>query len=70
MSNKNAVISGASGDIGISLAHAFYNENYDLVLLYNRNKKSIDDFINAHNSKDIKILPLNCLLYTSDAADE
>lgn len=58
MSNKNAVISGASGDIGISLAHAFYNENYDLVLLYNRNKKSIDDFINAHNSKDIKILPL------------
>lgn len=58
MSNKTAVISGASGDIGISLAHAFYNENYDLVLLYNRNKKSIDDFINAHNSKDIKILPL------------
>lgn len=58
MSNKTAVISGASGDIGISLAHAFYNENYDLVLLYNRNQKSIDDFIKVHNSKDIKILPL------------
>lgn len=43
MNNKTIVISGASGGIGIAISKAFYNEGYNVVLLYNKNKKSLED---------------------------
>lgn len=69
MSNKTAVISGASGDIGISLAHAFYNENYNLVLLYNKNKKPIDDFIDTHKYRDLEVIALKADLSDENEVD-
>ena len=43
MNNKTVVISGASGGIGIAISKAFYNEGYNIVLLYNKNKKALED---------------------------
>lgn len=43
MNNKTVVISGASGGIGIAISKSFYNEGYNIVLLYNKNKKALED---------------------------
>lgn len=43
MNNKTAVVSGASGGIGIAVSKALYNAGYNIVLLYNKNKKPLED---------------------------
>lgn len=48
MSGRNVVISGASGDIGLSIANAFYENGDNLVLIYNRNYESVEDFKEKH----------------------
>ncbi len=44
LENKNCIITGASGDIGISCAKIFYSHGANLILLYNKNKKPIVKF--------------------------
>jgi len=70
MSNKTVVISGASGGIGTAIAHAFYNEDYNLVLFYNENKEPIDEFIKEHNYKNLKILDIKADLSDRKSIDE
>tara|TARA_B100000029_G_C17430233_1_gene907607 strand:- start:168 stop:902 length:735 start_codon:yes stop_codon:yes gene_type:complete len=44
LENKNCVITGASGDIGISCAKIFHSHGANLILIYNKNKKPIVKF--------------------------
>lgn len=60
MAVKNVVITGASGDIGIKLAETFYNAGHNLILLYNKNKDSINKFIKKNKDDNHKIISLQC----------
>lgn len=51
LKNKNCIIIGASGEIGISCANLFYLNGANLILIYNKNKKVIKDF--KKNKKNI-----------------
>ena len=51
MNNKTVVISGASGGIGIAISKAFYNEDYNIVLLYNKNKKVLEDEFSLNDKR-------------------
>ena len=51
MNNKTVVISGASGGIGIAISKVFYNEGYNIVLLYNRNKKVLEDEFSLNDKR-------------------
>lgn len=51
MNNKTVVISGASGGIGIAISKAFYNESYNIVLLYNKNKKALEDEFSLNDKR-------------------
>lgn len=51
MNNKTVVISGASGGIGIAISKAFYNEGYNIVLLYNKNKKVLEDEFSLNDKR-------------------
>ena len=55
MNNKTVVISGASGGIGIAISKAFYNEGYNIVLLYNKNKKALEEEF-SFNDKRVLML--------------
>ena len=41
LENKNCIITGASGDIGMSCARIFHSHGANLILIYNKNKKNI-----------------------------
>lgn len=51
MNNKTVVISGASGGIGIAISKAFYNEGYNIVLLYNKNKKALEEEFSLNDKR-------------------
>ena len=38
LENKNCIITGASGDIGMSCARIFHSHGANLILIYNKNK--------------------------------
>lgn len=44
---KNVLILGASGDIGLAIANQLASEGYQLLLHYNKNRQSIDNFKNT-----------------------
>lgn len=56
MINKTAIITGASGGLGSSIAKLLNKNNYNLVLNYNKNKDPIDDLINNFKNKKTKNL--------------
>ena len=45
--NRNVLIVGASGDIGIAIAEQLSNEGYQLLLHYNSNRKGIENFLSS-----------------------
>lgn len=55
MNNKTAVVSGASGGIGIAVSKALYNAGYNIVLLYNKNKKPLEDEFSIDDKKILMI---------------
>ena len=55
MNNKTAVVSGASGGIGIAVSKALYNAGYNIVLLYNKNKKPLEDEFSTDDKKILMI---------------
>jgi len=44
LNNKICLITGASGEIGLSCAKKFYENGSKLILIYNKNKKILDKF--------------------------
>jgi 3-oxoacyl-[acyl-carrier protein] reductase len=54
MNNKTAIITGASGGLGCSIAKKLNENNYNLVLNYNRNISSLEELINSFENKDTK----------------
>jgi len=56
MMNKTAIITGASGGLGSSIARLLNKNNYNLVLNYNKNKVPIDDLIDNFENKETKNL--------------
>ncbi len=44
LKDKYIVITGASGDIGLSCCETFYNQGANLILLYNKNRRKILNF--------------------------
>jgi 3-oxoacyl-[acyl-carrier protein] reductase len=54
MNNKTAIITGASGGLGCSIAKKLNENNYNLVLNYNRNSSSLEELINNFENKDTK----------------
>ena len=50
LDKKLCIITGASGEIGMSCAELFYKNGANLILVYNKNKKIIDKF--SKNKKD------------------
>ena len=42
--NKNCIIVGASGEIGVNCAKLFYEQGANLILIYNKNEKIITQF--------------------------
>ncbi len=51
LSNKNCIIIGASGELGISCAKLFYSQGANLILIHNKNKKIVSKF--KKNKKNI-----------------
>ena len=53
MKNKNIVIFGSSGDVGLSLAKNYLSQGYNLILTYNKNLKNIKKHFkfNQNNKK-------------------
>ena len=51
LENKNCIITGASGDIGMSCARIFHSHGANLILIYNKNKKHVFNF--QKNKKNI-----------------
>jgi 3-oxoacyl-[acyl-carrier protein] reductase len=54
MINKTAIITGASGGLGCAIARKLNEDNYNLVLNYNKNKKSLEDLVKNFKNKDTK----------------
>ena len=54
MKNKNIVIFGSSGDVGLSLAKNYLSQGYNLILTYNKNLKILKNTLNL-----IKIIKVN-----------
>jgi len=44
LENKNCIITGASGDIGMSCAKIFHSHGANLILIYNKNKDPVFNF--------------------------
>ena len=68
---KYALVTGASSGIGKEMAKILKSYGYNLILVARRKDrlKEVSNYIGGDNV----ILPIdlsNCLLYTSDAADE
>ena len=59
MKNKNIIIFGASGDIGLCLAQNYFDQGYNLVLTYNK-KNKLKKFFKNRAKKSNKIYYLNC----------
>ena len=53
LSNKVSLITGASGEIGMSCAKIFHKFGSKLILIYNKNKRQIDKF--KKNKKNVEI---------------
>lgn len=66
MNKKVVMITGASGDIGQTLAKKFASENCDLILHYNKNEKIIDELISRIN----KTAPIKILKVQADIGNE
>lgn len=51
--NKNVLIIGASGDIGIAIAKRLAKEGYQLILHYNKNKKRMEELAKSLPEENI-----------------
>src|SRR6056297_4304972 len=54
MTNKTAIITGASGGLGCEIAKKLNENNYNLVLNYVKNKSLLDEFVKTFKIKDTK----------------
>lgn len=54
MDNKTAIITGASGGLGSAIAKKLNENNYNLVLNYNKNKTALDNLVKSFTNKDTK----------------
>lgn len=52
-SQKNVLVIGASGDIGIKIAEQLVNDDLQVILHYNRNKEVIENFITRVNQEKV-----------------
>lgn len=66
---KNILIIGASGDIGIAIAEELANENYCLILQYNKHFKPIQELKKRINSELI-LSSIQADLYTDNGVDQ
>ena len=72
LKNKKVFISGSTKGIGYETARLFLDEGAQ-VIINGRTKSSVDDALSKLNNKNASGIVtdfLDCLLYTSDAADE
>ncbi len=54
MTNKTAIITGASGGLGCAIAKKLNENNYNLVLNYYKNKSSLDELVETFENKETK----------------
>jgi len=54
MTNKTAIITGASGGLGCEIAKKLNENNYNLVLNYYKNKSSLDELVKTFKNKETK----------------
>jgi 3-oxoacyl-[acyl-carrier protein] reductase len=62
---KFALVTGASGEIGFSIAHHLINDGWSLYAHYNENKAPIEQLIRSVQSSEIEIIPLKANLAES-----
>ncbi|WP_139365111.1 elongation factor P 5-aminopentanone reductase [Litchfieldia alkalitelluris] len=56
MGEKYALLTGASGGIGIEIAKTLYEHGFSLYLHYNRNRESLDAFIDEYGSSRVHLI--------------
>ncbi|WP_409294317.1 elongation factor P 5-aminopentanone reductase [Peribacillus sp. SCS-26] len=66
MTQKFALITGASGGIGRSLSEVLAREGYSLYLHYNKNEKSISELAAAISRPEIDLIPIQADLSKPD----
>ncbi len=54
MTNKTAIITGASGGLGCAIAKKLNEYNYNLVLNYYKNKSPLEDLVSNFENKETK----------------
>ncbi len=54
MTNKTAIITGASGGLGCAIAKKLNENNYNLILNYYKNKSSLDELVKTFKNKETK----------------
>ncbi|MFO7887068.1 MAG: 3-oxoacyl-[acyl-carrier-protein] reductase [Eubacteriales bacterium] len=54
MTNKTAIITGASGGLGCGIAKKLNENNYNLILNYYKNKTSLDNLVKTFKNKEPK----------------
>ena len=60
MKNKNIVIFGSSGDVGLSLAKNYLSQGYNLILTYNKNLKNIKKKFKFNQNNKSKLFFTKC----------
>ena len=69
MTNKTAIITGASGGLGCAIAKKLNENNYNLVLNYYKNKSPLEELVKKFKNKDTKnIIIQGDISVYSDAA--
>lgn len=67
---KYALITGASGGIGTSIARKLLDEGYHLYLHYHQNKQAIDELIESTKQKNVMITPIQADLTNHSGANK